>query len=72
VPPPRRDRLSRLSPRLHLQPGSGDPTCPPRPEGLEAWKQVTERGYEGYVAKAEASVYEGGATRRWLKVKQKG
>jgi len=32
--------------------------------GLEAWKQVVERGYEGYVAKDESSVYEGGATRR--------
>jgi ATP-dependent DNA ligase len=41
------------------------------PDGLEAWKQVLERGYEGYVAKDEASVYEGGATRRWVKVKQK-
>jgi hypothetical protein len=29
------------------------------------------RGYEGYVAKDEASVYEAGATRRWVKVKQK-
>jgi len=33
---------------------------------------VIERGYEGYVAKDEASAYEGGATRRWLKVKQPG
>jgi len=32
---------------------------------------VIERGYEGLVAKDEASVYEGGPTRRWLKVKQK-
>jgi ATP-dependent DNA ligase len=40
--------------------------------GLEAWKQVVERGNEGYVAKDEASPYEGGPTRRWLKVKQKG
>jgi hypothetical protein len=32
---------------------------------------VTESGFEGYVAKDEASVHEGGATRRWLKVKQK-
>jgi ATP-dependent DNA ligase len=32
---------------------------------------VIERGYEGYVAKDEDSRYEGGATRRWLKVKQK-
>ena len=29
------------------------------PDGLEAWRQVLERGYEG------------GATRRWLKVKQR-
>ena len=41
------------------------------PNGLEAWAQVLEKGYEGYVAKDEASAYEGGATRRWLKVKQK-
>jgi ATP-dependent DNA ligase len=42
------------------------------PDGVEAWKQVVERGYEGYVAKDEASVYGGGATRRWLNVKRKG
>jgi bifunctional non-homologous end joining protein LigD len=41
-------------------------------DGLEAWKQVVERGYEGYVAQDEASVYEAGPTKRWLKVKQKG
>jgi ATP-dependent DNA ligase len=41
------------------------------PNGREAWKQVVERGFEGYVAKDEASACEGGATRRWLKVKQK-
>ena len=41
-------------------------------DGVEAWQQVVERGYEGYVAKDEATAYEGGATRRWLKVKQKG
>jgi ATP-dependent DNA ligase len=42
------------------------------PDGLAAWKQVVGRGYEGYVAKDEASPYESGPTRRWLKVKQKG
>ena len=31
-----------------------------------------ERGYEGLVAKDEASAYESGRTTRWLKVKQKG
>jgi len=41
------------------------------PDGLAAWQQVVERGYEGYVAKDEASAYEGGTTRRWMKVKQK-
>jgi ATP-dependent DNA ligase len=38
----------------------------------EGWEQVFERGYEGYVANDEASVYEGGPSRQWLKVKQKG
>ena len=42
------------------------------PDGLEAWGQVVERGYEGYVAKDEAGAYEGGRTRRWLKVKVPG
>ena len=41
------------------------------PDGLGAWAQVVERGYEGFVAKDEASVYEGGRTKRWLKVKEK-
>jgi hypothetical protein len=27
-----------------------------RPDGHEAWKQVVEHGYEGYVAKDETSV----------------
>ena len=40
-------------------------------DGLEARGQVVERGYEGLVAKDEASPYEPGLTRRWLKVKQK-
>jgi bifunctional non-homologous end joining protein LigD len=41
------------------------------PDGLEAWAQVVERGYEGFVAKDEASPYVGRVTRFWLKVKQK-
>ena len=41
------------------------------PDRLAAWQQVLERGYEGLVAKDEASAYESGRTRRWLKVKQK-
>jgi hypothetical protein len=34
-------------------------------------KFQAKRGYEDYVAKDEASAYEGGRTRQWLKVKQK-
>jgi bifunctional non-homologous end joining protein LigD len=40
--------------------------------GLEAWEQVLAAGYEGLVAKDEASTYEAGRTRFWLKVKQPG
>jgi bifunctional non-homologous end joining protein LigD len=40
-------------------------------DGLQAWRQVIECSYEGLVAKDEASVYESGRTKRWLKVKQK-
>jgi bifunctional non-homologous end joining protein LigD len=40
-------------------------------QGLKAWEEVQERGYEGYVAKDEASVYSGGRTLKWLKVKQR-
>jgi bifunctional non-homologous end joining protein LigD len=40
-------------------------------DGLEAWRHVVARGYEGLVAKDERSPYQGGPTRRWLKVKQK-
>src|SRR5499433_159354 len=40
--------------------------------GFEAWAEVIAHDYEGLVAKDEASLYEPGPTRRWLKVKQKG
>ena len=40
--------------------------------GFEAWSEVIARDFEGLVAKDEASLYEAGPTRRWLKVKQKG
>ena len=40
-------------------------------DGVEAWRQVIERSYEGLVATDEASAYEGGHTTRWVKVEQK-
>jgi len=39
--------------------------------GLEAWQQVLERGYEGLVAKDESSPYRGGRTLSWIKVRQR-
>jgi bifunctional non-homologous end joining protein LigD len=38
------------------------------PNGLEAWAQVLERGYEGLVAKDDGSSYRG-KTTAWLKVR---
>jgi bifunctional non-homologous end joining protein LigD len=40
-------------------------------DGLEAWAQVLERGWEGLVGKDEASPYREGRTLSWLKVKQR-
>ena len=31
-------------------------------DGLKAWREVQERGYEGFVAKDESSPYTGGRT----------
>ena len=53
----------------------GDLVLPVRrlaPNGLDAWAQVLGSGWEGYVAKDEASEYRGGPTRSWLKVKVPG
>jgi len=38
--------------------------------GVEAWREVEQRGYEGLVAKDASSLYIGGRTLSWLKVKQ--
>jgi bifunctional non-homologous end joining protein LigD len=38
-------------------------------DGLEAWAQVLEHGYEGLVGKDESSPYVEGRTLSWLKVK---
>ncbi len=40
-------------------------------DGLKAWQEVLERGYEGYVAKDPGSPYVAGRSLRWLKVKQR-
>jgi ATP-dependent DNA ligase len=37
--------------------------------GLEAWAQVLQSGYEGMVARDQESPYQGGRTLKWLKVK---
>jgi len=40
-------------------------------DGLKAWREVVEHGYEGLVAKDPASSYVDGRTLQWLKVKQR-
>jgi ATP-dependent DNA ligase len=40
------------------------------PEGLTAWQEVRQRGYEGLVAKDNTAPYQEGRTLAWLKVKQ--
>jgi len=53
--------------------GQGDLVWPARrlaDDGLKAWQEVLERGYEGLVAKDPQSPYVGGRTLKWLKVKQ--
>jgi ATP-dependent DNA ligase len=40
-------------------------------DGLRAWREVLERGYERLVAKDPESPYVGGRTLKWLKVKQR-
>ena len=40
-------------------------------DGLEAWRQVLEHGWEGLVARDPESTYAGGQTLKWLKVKQR-
>ena len=65
---PLRERRARLEDAI----ADTDLVLPVRrlaPDGLKAWSEVIERGYEGYVAKDEASLYEPGPTRCWLKVK---
>ncbi len=36
-------------------------------DGLKAWKEVVERGYEGLVAEDPQSPYRAGRTLSWLK-----
>ena len=68
---PLRDRRARLE---NAVVGS-DLVLPVRrlaKNGFEAWAEVISHDFEGLVAKEEASLYEPGPTRRWLKMKQKG
>jgi len=56
----RKDRAENAGPswsRLRRRPCSGWCGRNLAPDGLEAWAQVIERGYEGYAAKDEASAW---------------
>jgi ATP-dependent DNA ligase len=68
---PLRDRRARLEKAV----AGSDLVLPVRRlarNGFEAWAEVIAHDFEGLVAKDEASQYEAGPTRRWLKVKQRG
>jgi bifunctional non-homologous end joining protein LigD len=68
---PLRERRARLEAAV----ADSDVVLPVRRlarNGFEAWSEVVARDYEDLVAKDEASPYEPGPTRRWLKVKQPG
>jgi bifunctional non-homologous end joining protein LigD len=72
TPRPLQDRRALLEDVIA---GAGNLVLPGRRlagNGLDAWAQVLESGYEGYVAKDEQSPYRGGVTRSWLKVKVPG
>ena len=59
---PLRERRARLEDLL----AAANTVYPARrlaEDGLKAWAQVVERGYEGLVAKDEASAYVGGPTK---------
>jgi bifunctional non-homologous end joining protein LigD len=64
--------LSERRKRLEGELDGADMVFPVRrlaSDGMAAWREVQERGYEGLVAKDPASLYRPGATRSWLKVK---
>ena len=68
---PLRERRARLEEAV----ADNDLVLPVRrlaKNGFEAWSEVIARDFEGLVAKDEASLYEAGPTRHWLKVKQRG
>ncbi len=68
---PLRERRARLEELV----ASAERIFPVRrltPNGLVAWGEVLKAGFEGYVAKDEASPYVAGVTRSWLKVKVPG
>src|SRR5262249_17761319 len=68
---PLRDRRARLENAIE----GSELVLPVRrlaKNGFEAWAEVIAHDFEGLVAKDEASLYEAGRTRGWLKVKQKG
>jgi bifunctional non-homologous end joining protein LigD len=67
---PLRERR-RLLERLVSSPGMVFPARRLARNGLKAWQEALERGYEGIVAKDSESRYIPGRTLYWLKMKQK-
>jgi bifunctional non-homologous end joining protein LigD len=67
---PLRERR-RLLERLVSSPGMIFPARRLDRNGLMAWREALQRGYEGIVAKDSESPYVPGRTLKWLKVKVK-
>jgi bifunctional non-homologous end joining protein LigD len=70
-PQPLRVRRERLEYALDGAPAVLLPVRRLADDGLKAWREVLERGYEGLVAKDPQSPYVGGRALKWLKVKQR-
>jgi bifunctional non-homologous end joining protein LigD len=66
---PLRERR-RLLDRLVSSHGTVFPARRLARNGLKAWQEALERGYEGIVAKDPESPYVAGRTLKWVKVKQ--
>jgi bifunctional non-homologous end joining protein LigD len=69
-PQPLRVRLERLEGVLDRAPALILPVRQLSEDGLKAWQEVLDRGYEGLVLKDPESPYVAGRSLKWLKVKQ--
>lgn len=70
-PQPLRDPRKRLEDVLDRAASRLLPVRRLADDGLKAWEQVLEHGWEGLVAKDPEAPYIGGRTLKWLKLKHR-